>query len=73
MALIAFVFLASCTDDSVEFSAEDSQNVEDEATTDSYFEDADDLATLAVAVDGSTLSGARESSYGRQGVKPGGS
>ncbi len=70
LALIALVFLASCSDDAVEFNAEDSQNIENEATTDSYFEDADDLATLAVAADGSTSSGARESANGRQGVKP---
>ncbi|MBP9925344.1 MAG: hypothetical protein KBF45_05085 [Cyclobacteriaceae bacterium] len=70
LALFALVFLASCTDDSVKFNTEDSQNVENEATTDSYFEDADDMATIAVAADGSTASGARESSYGRQGIKP---
>ena len=28
------------------------------------------MATIAVAADGSTASGARESSYGRQGIKP---
>ncbi|MBK7653549.1 MAG: hypothetical protein IPJ20_26390 [Flammeovirgaceae bacterium] len=70
LALFALVFLASCTDDSVKFNTEDSQNVENEASTDSYFEDADDMATIAVAADGSTASGARESSYGRQGIKP---
>lgn len=70
LALISFLFLTSCSDDSVEFSAEDSQNVENEATTDSYFEDADDIATLAVAADGSTATGARQASNGRQGVKP---
>jgi hypothetical protein len=74
LAAVAFtlVFLASCTEESFDFNASDSQNVENEAASDSYFEDADDLSTLAVAADGSTASGARESASGRGGVKPAG-
>jgi len=72
LALITLVFLASCTDDKFDLSVNDSENVENEAATDGYFEDADDIATLAVAADGSTLSGSRQSASGRGGVKPNG-
>jgi len=70
LAVIFIVFLASCSDDKFDFTANDSQNVENEAATDGYFEDADDMATLAVAADASTASGSRESAAGRGGVKP---
>lgn len=69
LVMVALLFMASCNED-VDFSANDSQNVENEAATDGYFEDADDMATLAVSADGATLSGSRESTSGRAGVKP---
>jgi len=72
LALIIMVFLASCEDDKMDLNANDSENVENEAATDGYFEDADDMATLAVSADGSTASGSRESANGRGGVKPNG-
>ena len=68
-AAVCMIFLASCTED-VEFSENDSQSVENEAATDGYFEDADDMSALAVSAEGATLSGSRESSSGRAGVKP---
>jgi hypothetical protein len=68
---LAFILVfASCNEDGFDFNANDSQNVENEAASDSYFEDADDISTLAVSADGSTATGARESSSGRGGVKP---
>jgi len=72
LALTVMVFLASCSDDKFDFSNNDSQNVENEAATDGYFEDADDMATLAVSADESAASGSRVSANGRGGVKPAG-
>ncbi len=72
LAVIFLVFLTSCTDDKFDLSVNDSENVENEAATDGYFEDADDMATLAVSADASTASGSRVSASGRGGVKPNG-
>lgn len=67
---IFLLFLASCNDDKIDLSSSDSKNVQDEAATDGYFEDADDMATLAVAADNAT-SGGRIGSSGRiAGTKP---
>jgi hypothetical protein len=62
--------LASCDNERFNLSNDVAENVENEAATDGYFEDADDMATLAVSADGSTASGAKTSSSGRAGVKP---
>jgi hypothetical protein len=71
VALITLGFLSSCNDnDQFDFSANDSNNVENEAVTESYFEDVDDMSTLAVSADVSTSTGSRESASGREGVKP---
>ena len=71
LAVIALGFLSSCDDNNeFDFSASDSENVENEAMTESYFEDVDDMSTLAVAADEATFKGSRESSAGRAGVKP---
>jgi hypothetical protein len=67
-AVFGFLFLASC-EDRLDFTNADSDNVENEAATDSYFEDTDDMSALAVASDASTSTGGREAS-GRNGVKP---
>ncbi|MBL7871830.1 MAG: hypothetical protein JNM78_09485 [Cyclobacteriaceae bacterium] len=72
LLVVFLVILSSCNDENFNLATSDSQNVENEAATDGYFEDADDMATLAVAVDASTASGGRESSSGREGVKPDG-
>ena len=71
LAAVLFTVLVSCTDKN-EFTATDSQSVENEATTDAYFEDTDDMATQAVLADNATTSGSRESSdiNGRSGIKP---
>ena len=71
VVVMALVFLSSCTDnDQVALSTNDSNNVENEAVTESYFEDVDDMSTLAVSVDASTSTGSRESASGREGKKP---
>jgi hypothetical protein len=48
LAVGFFLFLASCTDDKDELTSNDSANVENEAATDSYFDDADDMSNAAV-------------------------
>lgn len=62
--LAGFMFLASC-EDKLDFSTTDSQNVENEAASDGYFEDTDDMSTLAVSADDGTLSGSREGGNAR--------
>ena len=63
---MALLFLASCQDDKIDFSANDSQNVENEAVSDAYYEDADDMSSIAVSSDATTLTGGRESAGGRK-------
>ncbi len=70
-AVIFLAFLSSCTDtNQINFTANDSNNVENEAVTESYFEDVDDMSTLVVSADGSAATGARGSASGRDCVKP---
>jgi hypothetical protein len=71
LAVVSLGILSSCEDNNqLEFSENDSKNVENEAVSESYFEDVDDMATLAVSADASTSTGSRESAAGRGGVKP---
>lgn len=70
LAMSALSILTSCNEDQNSVSTSDSNNVQEEAITDSYFEDVDDMSTMAVSADASTSTGSRESSAGRQGVKP---
>ncbi len=67
---IFMLSLASCDNERFNLSNDVAENVENEAATDGYFEDADDMATLAVSADAATASGAKISSSGRAGVKP---
>ena len=60
-----FLVTTSCSDDKVDFTSNDSQNVENEASTDGYFEDSDDISAVAVWSDNAT-SGARVSSEARK-------
>jgi len=57
----SLMFFSSC-EEKVDFTSSDTQNVENEASTDSYFEDTDDMAALVVAADNGTSTGSRESS-----------
>ena len=70
LAIFSLAYLSSCNDDKFDFNANDSNNVENEASTEGYFEDVDDMSTLAVSSDASTSTGSRESASGRGGVKP---
>jgi hypothetical protein len=69
-ALISIGTLTSCDDNQFDFSSNDSNNVESETVSESYFEDVDDITTLAISADAATATGSRESSAGRGGVKP---
>jgi hypothetical protein len=64
LAVGFFLFLASCTDDKIDFTSNDSANVENEAATDNYFEDADDMSAVAVWSDPATAGG-RETTGGK--------
>ncbi len=67
VTVFGLLTLSAC-EDRLDFTEADSENVEDEAATDSYFEDTDDMATLAVSAEGGSLNGSR--SNGRMGVRP---
>lgn len=51
-------FLASC-EDKVDFNANDTQSVQNEAQVDGYFEDTNDMALTVVSSDQGTVDGAR--------------
>jgi hypothetical protein len=53
------IFLASC-EDKLDFNAKDTDNVENEAAVDGYFEDADDMSVMVVSADNGTVTGSRE-------------
>jgi hypothetical protein len=61
VTLAAFMFLVSC-DDRLDLTSTDSKNVQNEAQTDGFFEDADDMASVALTADTAPLTGARETS-----------
>src|SRR6478736_371564 len=65
VAVGVLLFLGSCNDDKMDFSSNDSSNVENEASTDGYFEDADDISSVAVWSDDATAGG-RQVSGGRR-------
>jgi hypothetical protein len=72
ISMMSLALVTSCNndDDAVNFSANDTNQVQEEAVMENYHEDVDDMSTLAVSAEGSTASGSRESSAGRAGVKP---
>ena len=57
MAVLLSLFAVSCDDDN-RLTVEDSQDVAEDALTDAYFEDADDLSGIALQSDASTAGGA---------------
>lgn len=57
LIVIFLLSLTSCDNERFNLDNDDAENVENEAATDGYFEDADDMATLAVAVDPSAAGG----------------
>ena len=66
--ILISVFLISCNDDKVNVTTNDSESVQNEAVSDSYADDADDISSVALSSDDATLNG-RESSNGRRVVK----
>jgi len=62
---IAAVGMVTSCEEKVDFAADDTESVENEAATDSYYEDSDDMSALVVAADNGTLTGSR-SSAGRE-------
>ncbi|MBX2941961.1 MAG: hypothetical protein KF860_06420 [Cyclobacteriaceae bacterium] len=64
---LVLITLFSCDDNGVlEISNTDQVSVADEAVTDSYFEDTDDLSMVAMASDDATMDGGRSSMGGRK-------
>jgi hypothetical protein len=64
-ALLAlFITLISCTE-TERFTANDAQNIENEAATDSFFEDADDISNVALFSDTETAGGKTSGSGSR--------
>jgi hypothetical protein len=60
LALVALLVMSSC-EDRLNFATRDTDNVENEAATDGYFEDTDDMSAMAIAADNGTMDGSRES------------
>jgi hypothetical protein len=58
--IVSLMLFSSC-EEKVDFAAGDTESVENEASTDSYFEDTDDMAALVVAADNGTSTGSRQS------------
>lgn len=63
LAIAAMVF--SCSEDGIEITNNDEVSVENEAATDAYFEEVDDLSAIAVASDDATSNGGKVASGGR--------
>jgi hypothetical protein len=57
--LAAFMFLIAC-EGSLDLTSSDSKNVQNEAQVDGVYEDADDIAGMALIADTAPLTGARE-------------
>lgn len=58
LIVTGLIFLASC-EDKVDFNANDTQSVQNEASVDGYFEDTDDMALTVVSSDQGTVDGSR--------------
>ena len=65
--ILVLITMFSCDESGIlEISNTDEVSVENEAVTDSYFEDADDLSVVAVASDNATVDGGKTSTGGRK-------
>lgn len=67
-AILISALLISCNDGKFDFTTNDTENVQNEAVSDSYADDADDLSSLALSSDEATLNG-KISSSGRRVFK----
>jgi hypothetical protein len=68
LAIAISAFLMSCNDDKLDFTSNDSENVQNEAVSDSYADDADDMSSVALSSDDATING-KVSSTGRRVFK----
>ncbi|MFN5072225.1 MAG: hypothetical protein ACK576_02515 [Cyclobacteriaceae bacterium] len=68
-AILSVGLFWSCSEDPFELTASDSENVANEAITEAYLEDVDDMSALAVVAEPGSLTGSRQASGGR-GEKP---
>ena len=57
LAIMISAFLISCNDGKFDFTSNDSENVQNEAVSDSYADDADDISSVALSSDDATLNG----------------
>lgn len=57
LVLMLLGLFAACTDEGFKLTNQDAEGVENEAATDSYFDDVDDMAGVALAADDATLNG----------------
>jgi hypothetical protein len=64
--LMALALFAACTDNAFNLSSDESANVENEASTDSYYDDVDDMSVVVVASDDATLNGGKSGNGGRK-------
>jgi hypothetical protein len=58
VGIAALAFFSSC-EEKVDISPADTKSVENEAVSDAYFEDTDDMATMVIAADAGTSNGGR--------------
>ncbi|MEK6780672.1 MAG: hypothetical protein AABY93_03145 [Bacteroidota bacterium] len=68
LAFMISIWLMSCNDDKINFTSNDSENVQNETVSDSYVDDADDISSVALSSDDATLNG-KVSSSGRRVFK----
>ncbi|MBK5278057.1 MAG: hypothetical protein JJE09_04250, partial [Bacteroidia bacterium] len=68
LAILISVFLISCNDGKFNFTSNDTENVQNEALSDSYADDADDIASVVMSSDDATLNG-KVSTTGRRVFK----
>ena len=61
--MAAVLFMASCQDDEKRLTVQDTQDISEEALTDSYYQDMDDMGSVAIGTPSDTeLSGGRKAS-----------
>ena len=59
--MAAVLFMASCQDDEKRLTVQDTQDISEEALTDSYYQDVDDMGSVAIGTPSDTdLSGGRK-------------
>lgn len=70
LGCLSLGLLSSCSEDPFELSSSDAENVSNEAITEAYLEDVDDMSALAVSVERASETGGRTNTSSREGTKP---